>query len=279
MGEGTADVPIITLTTDFGLADPYVAEMKGVLLSLNPRAVVVDVSHQVRPQRLLQAAFITQLAWPAFPPHAIHVAVVDPGVGSDRRAIVLTTPRGCFLGPDNGVLSSALPEGARPLPGDGPERVALPQDCRAFAITNHRYLRRPVSATFHGRDVFAPAAGHLSLGVPPQELGEPAETVMAFPPLRAREGSDGVFRAKVVHIDRFGNVITDVHDEDLPDGAFTIEIADRMVPGPVRTYAEATGMAALVGSSGFLEIALRGGDAAETLGVDVSDPALLRPAR
>ena len=272
--------PLITLTTDFGSVDPYVAAMKGVILGLNPLATVVDVSHEVRPQRLLQAVFITQAAWASFPPDAIHVVVVDPGVGSRRRAIALVTPRGCFLGPDNGVLSAALPDEARPpAPGGGPAAVALPAGYRAFVISNPRLLREPVSATFHGRDVFAPAAAHLSLGVAPELLGEPAEALLAFPPLRASRCPDGALQAQVVHIDRFGNVVTDARAEDLPEGEFTVELGGRLVPGPVRTYAEASGLAALVGSSGLLEAVLPNGSAAEELGVDIGDAALVRPGR
>lgn len=267
--------PIITLTTDFGLADPYVAAMKGVILGLNPRATIVDISHDVRPQRLLQAVFITGAAWSSFPPDAVHVVVVDPGVGTERRALVIETSRGVFVGPDNGALSAALPDDTRPAAGC--EAVRPPAGSRAFAITNRRYLREPVSATFHGRDVFAPAATHLSLGVAPSELGEPVDAVLAFAPLRALRRLDGTLQAQIVHIDRFGNAITDVRAEDLPDGAFSIELAGRSVPGPVRTYAGAAGLAAIVGSSGYVEIALPNGNASVTLGVDIGDSALLRP--
>jgi hypothetical protein len=271
--------PIITITTDFGLADPYAAAMKGAILGLNPRATVVDITHSIRPQRLLQAVFITQAAWPAFPSDAVHVAVVDPGVGSERRAIALVTPRGRFMGPDNGVLSAALPDEGRPSTGEGVSAVELPEGCRAISITNTRYMRQSVSATFHGRDVFAPAAAHLSLGVAPDDLGESVEAILAFPPLRARRCPDGTLQAQVVHIDGFGNAITDVRAQDLPDGAFAVELAGQLVPGPVRTYADATGLAALVGSSGYLEVALPNGSAAAALGVDIGDGALLRPQR
>ena len=288
--------PIITLTTDFGLADSYVAEMKGVILGINAQATIVDVSHAVRPQRILQAVFMTQVAWRSFPTGAIHVAIVDPGVGTDRRAIALVTPRGHFVGPDNGVLSAALPDDARPQsPGDptsvalpddarpqspgGPTSVAVPAGCRAFTITNPRLLREPLSATFHGRDVFAPAAAHLSLGMPAETLGEPVDALLAFPPIRARRRADGALQAEVVHIDRFGNVVTDARAEDLPEGAFTVELAGQRVPGPVRTYADATGPAALVTSSGYLAVILPNGSAAETLGVEIGDGALLRPGR
>jgi hypothetical protein len=266
---------IVTLTTDFGLGDPYVAAMKGVLLTLNPRAVIVDVSHEVRPQQLLQAAFIAGAAWPHFPADAIHVCVVDPGVGTERRALAIETPRGVFVGPDNGVLSAALPNDARPV--EGCQAVRLPNGYRAFEITNRRYLHEPVSATFHGRDVFAPAAAHLSLGVAPEELGEAVDTVLAFAPLRALRRADGTLLAQVVHIDRFGNAITGVRAEDLADGAFVIEIAGRSIPGPVRTYAEAKGLATIVGSSGFIEIALANGNAAEELGIDIGASVVLRP--
>ena len=268
--------PIITLTTDFGLADQYVAAVRGVILGINRRATIVDVSHGVQPQRILQAVFLTQAAWPLFPADAIHVAVVDPGVGTDRRALVVVTPQGRFVGPDNGVLSAALPEDARPSAERGLAATALPAGYQAFAITNRRYMREQVSATFHGRDVFAPAAAHLSLGVPAKELGEPVEEILAFPPLRARHCSDGTLQAQVVHIDNYGNVVTDARPEDLPNGAFTIELAAESVRGPVRTYAEATGLAALVESTGYLAVVLPGGDAAKRLGVQIGDVAVVR---
>ncbi len=268
---------IISLTTDFGLSDAYVAAMKGVVLGISPRANIVDISHDVRPQQVLQAVFLTQTVWPYFPPGAVHVVVVDPGVGTERRALALQTPRGRFVGPDNGSLSSALPDEARPTSGNAPAAVALPAGSRAIAVTNERYLRLPVSATFHGRDVFAPAAAHLSLGVPLDELGAPVERVLAFPPLRAQRCADGALEARVLHVDRFGNVVLDARADDLPAGRLTVEIAGRAVAGPVRTYAEASGLAALVGSSGHLEIALSSGNAADALGARIGDAAVVRP--
>ncbi len=273
----SAAAPIITLTTDFGLADSYVAEMKGVILGLNRRATVVDVSHAVRPQRLLQAVFITQAAWPAFPPVTIHIAIVDPGVGTQRRGIAISAGDALFLGPDNGVLSAAIPDEARPPTRKGLSTVPVPARCRSFAITNESLLRQPLSATFHGRDVFAPAAARLSLGMPLEELGEPVDTILAFPPLRAERHRDGSLQAQVVHIDRFGNVITGVRADDLPVGALAVELAGRSVPGPARTYAEIPELAALVGSSGYLEVALPNASAAHLLGVDIGDTVLVRP--
>jgi S-adenosylmethionine hydrolase len=268
------DPAIITLTTDFGLADAYAGAMEGVILSINPRAAIVDISHDVRPQSILQACFVTQSAWPYFPDGCVHVAVVDPGVGSDRRALAVETPRGLFVGPDNGVLSSALPREARP-----PElaEIALPAGYRAFAITNPAYMRSEVSATFHGRDIFAPAAAHLSLGVEPDVLGEPVERVLSHPPLRARRRADGSLEARVLHIDRFGNVISDARREDLPEGRLAVEIAGPRIEGLTRTYADATGLAAIIGSAGYLEIALPRGSAADALGVNIGDAVLVRP--
>jgi S-adenosylmethionine hydrolase len=266
---------IITLTTDFGLDDPYVAAMKGVILDINPGAVVVDVSHAVRPQRLRQAVYLTGSAWPYFPKDAIHVVVVDPGVGTERRALAIETRRAVYIGPDSGVLSAALPDDVRPV--SGCERVRLPDGCRVFSISNQRYMRPKVSATFHGRDVFAPVAAHLSLGARPAELGEPVDEMLAFAPFRALRRADGSLQGQVLHVDRFGNVITDVRGEDLSGGAFTIEIAGRSIPGPVRAYAEASGLAAVMGSGGYVEVALPNGNAAVELSVEIGDVAVVRP--
>jgi S-adenosylmethionine hydrolase len=267
--------PIITLTTDFGLSDAYVGAMKGALLGVNPRAAIVDISHDVRPQQIAQAAYLTQSAWPYFPDGTIHVAVVDPGVGTERRAVVIETPRGRFLGPDNGVLSAALPDEARPA-GD-PAPVALPAGYRAFEITNPGYVRLPVSATFHGRDVFAPAAAHLSLGVQLEELGARIERVVALPPLRAPRMGDGSLAGRVVHIDRFGNLITDIRAEDVPALDVVVEIGRQRVRGLVATYAQGTSLCALIGSAGFVEVALPNGNAAREVGCGIGDAATLRP--
>lgn len=267
--------PIITLTTDFGLSDAYAGAMKGVLLSINPRVTIVDISHDVRPQQISQAAFLTQAAWPHFPDGAIHIAVVDPGVGTERRAVAIETPRGRFVGPDNGVLSAALPDEARRADEAAP--VALPAGYRAFAITNAPYMREPVSATFHGRDIFAPAAAHLSLGVPIEELGEPADRIVALPALRARRMSDGSLGGHVVHIDHFGNMITDIRAEDVPAQEFVVLMGRHRAPGPVPAYASATALCALAGSSGYIEVALPNGNAARELGCAIGDTATLRP--
>jgi S-adenosylmethionine hydrolase len=267
---------VITLTSDFGLADPYVAAMKGVILSLNPDAVIVDVSHAVRPQRIEQAAFLLEAARPYFSPGAIHVAIVDPGVGTERRALALQTPFGVFVGPDNGVLSPALPEESRRTAPEGGGRIPLPQGTSGVSLTNPRYQRLPVSDTFHGRDVFAPAAAHLSLGVAPASLGEPVADALVLPPFRAPRQADGSLAGRIVHVDGFGNLITDVRGDDLPAEEITVETRGRAIAGTSRAYAEGRGLMALVGSFGFLEIALAGGSAAAETGADIGDPVAVR---
>jgi S-adenosylmethionine hydrolase len=268
--------PAITLTTDFGLADPYVASMKGVILSLNPQATIVDVSHAVIPQRIEQGAFLLEASLPYLPPGSIHMAVVDPGVGSQRRAIAVRTPSGTFLGPDNGVLSAALPDDVRTRAGEAGGQMRLPEGSSGVALTDPRYHRQPVSDTFHGRDIFAPAAAYLSMGVPLSDLGEPLEDMVVLAPFRARRAPDGSRKGRIVHIDVFGNLITDVRGEDLASPSLTVEVRDRRITALQRTYASGQGLAALVGSAGFLEITLPGGSAIAELGVDIGEPVVVR---
>ena len=271
--------PLITLTTDFGLADQYVPSVKGVILCVNPRAVIMDVTHEVRPQRIEQAAFLLAVTLPYLPTGAIHIVVVDPGVGTERRALAIETPQGFFVGPDNGCLSAALPDEARPPADAGlePRKVSLPSGFRAVEIRERAYMRQPVSNTFHGRDVFAPAAAHLSLGIPLEKLGPPVGSVLALPPFRARRQADGSLAGRVVHVDRYGNLITDVRGDDLPAGRVAVEIRGQTVTGPARTYAEGPDLMAVVGGSGYLGIALRNSSAAALLGADIGEPVLVRP--
>jgi S-adenosylmethionine hydrolase len=274
--------PIITLTTDFGLADPYVAAMKGVILSLNPAATIVDITHEVRPQQIAQAAFLLAQALPYFPPGTVHAVVVDPGVGTARQALALATPETLLVGPDNGVLSAAIPEETRHRAGGGSEaseaearRVELPEGYRAVALKRQRYMRKPVSATFHGRDIFAPAAAHLSLGVGLDALGPAVRKVRALPPFRARRRPDGVLAGRVLHVDHFGNLITDVRAGDLPTGRLEVSIGGQRIEGLARTYEEGPDIKALVSSAGYLEVACRGGSAAYRLGVDIGAAVLV----
>ncbi len=271
---GPSEVPIITLTTDFGLADAYVGQMKGVILSISPEARIVDITHEIRSQQIQQAAFLTQTAWPAFPRGTIHIAVVDPGVGTERRAILVQTDQGSFLGPDNGVLSASLPDDTRPATMSV---IPASDSLRVFELSNEAYMRQPTSATFHGRDIFAPAAAHLSIGLDPAELGSPLTELNALPPFRAARGEDGTMTGQVVHVDRYGNVVTDIRLVDLPEGSFSIEVAGHSVPGPYRTFADLEGLGAIVGSSQYLGIAAPNGSAAEILEIDIGTAVRLRP--
>lgn len=263
---------IITLTTDFGLADAYVASMKGVILSLNPNVLLADVSHSIMPRRIEQAAFLLESACRYYPADAIHIAVVDPGVGTERTAIALQAPGGTFVGPDNGVLSAALPGAVRSRAAEGGDRVRLPEDVSGVALTSGRYHHQPVSGTFHGRDIFAPAAAHLSLHVPLTELGEAIDEMFVLPPFRAPRQPDGSFWGRVIHIDAFGNLITDIHGDDTASRRVTVEIADQQIEGVDHTYSGERRLTALVSSYGFLEIALPGGSAAHELCVEIGEP-------
>jgi S-adenosylmethionine hydrolase len=271
--------PVITLTTDFGLADPYVAAMKGVILAISPQANIVDISHAVRPQAIEQGAFLLASAWPYFPRGSIHVGVVDPGVGTERRALAVRTPAATFVGPDNGLLSPALPDSEREAAWghDQPVPVRLPEGYRAVSLANEAYFRQPVSSTFHGRDVFAPVAAHISLGVPLDGLGPPLDEMLVLPPFRARREPDGSLRGRVIHIDVFGNLVTDVRCEDLPAEGPTVEVADRRIVGLSLTYKRGAEILAVVGSSGYVEIAAPEASAAELLGADLGMPLLVHP--
>lgn len=271
-----SDPPVITLTTDFGLSDPYVAAMKGAILSLNPRVVLVDVTHDVQPQRVEQGAFLLELTLPHLPQDAVHLAVVDPGVGTERRALAVEGEQGTFVGPDNGLLSAALPPDAR-AGLTQPRHIALPRGLTAVSLSEERFHRQPVSETFHGRDVFAPVAAHLSLGAPLSDFGPPIGEMLALPPFRAHRGEDDTLTGRVLHVDRFGNLITDVRSEDLPSLP-VVEIAGRRIDAVARTYGTADALSAIVGSAGYLEIALPGGSAAAELSVEIGEPVIVRPS-
>ncbi len=274
---------IITLTTDFGQSDGYVGAMKGVILSIAPETRLVDISHEIAPGDVRQAAYVLGSAAPFFPAGTIHLVVVDPGVGSARRAIAARVPQATFVAPDNGVLSVCL---AEPL-------AAGQVKCRQ--LSNPHYHLPHVSATFHGRDVFAPVAARLASGAFFNDLGPLVTDPVILPILAVTPTPDGAWRGEVMHIDRFGNVITNLKlraanvNEDLslafgpqsliPDPQqLTIEIAGRRIVGLTRTYADrAPGeLVALMGSLGYLEIAVRDGHAARVLDVHPGDAVTLR---
>jgi len=267
---------IITLTTDFGLADAYVAAMKGVILSINPEAKLVDICHNIQPQNIPQAAFVLSTAYHFFPQRTIHLVVVDPGVGTRRRAIILRTPQFVFVAPDNGVLSYVIePFLDKPLRLKQ-KRVTLPNELEAVSITNPEFWRSPVSATFHGRDIFAPVAARLSLGYAPKEFGEVLTSVATLPRLRPYKEAADTLVGHIMHIDNFGNLITNIKGEDIPGKSFTIEVSDNFISGLSRTYEEGEGLIALIGSSGYLEIAMKKGSASSFLGAGIGQEVKIK---
>lgn len=238
-------MPIITLTTDFGLADPYVGQVKGVLLSLCPQARLVDLSHQVPPQDLRVAGLILSTSVEHFPKETIHLAVVDPGVGTSRRALVVRAEGRTFVAPDNGLLTGIIREAGK---------------VRCRVIANKEYLSPRISPTFHGRDIFAWAAGRLAAGLEPSKLGPEVEDPLLLdwprPALKGRK-----IQGRVLFADRFGNLITDIPARLILDspssGVPEVRIGEQVLKGLHLTYAEAGAgqLLALIGSFDHLEIA------------------------
>lgn len=256
---------LITLTTDFGHDSSYAAQMKGVILSRNPAARILDLTHGIPPQDVRTGAIHLADTCFRFPPRTIHVAVVDPGVGTQRRLVFAQIGTQRFLAPDNGLLTLA----ARMSPRQ-----------RVVALSNRTYFLPAVSPTFHGRDILAPVAAHLSLGLNPQRLGEPVERLVTLPipePLRGTHGIAGV----VLAIDSFGNVISNITAADLDDlaiegGRLEVRCREAVVQGIQETYGSAVGaVTALVGSNGRLELAVVQGNAAARFGIRRDDPFLV----
>ena len=245
--------PLITLTTDFGTQDSYVAEMKGVMLQLNPQATIVDISHHVGPQRVAQGAFVLGTAYRSFPRETIHLAVVDPGVGTFRRAVLLVTAEGRFL--------------------DQME-IAVPAGCAAYGVSNPGLWRNTVSDTFHGRDTFAPVAAHLSLGTPPEEVGEPLESMTClYIPHPQMEGN--TIAGHVIHLDGFGNLITTIGGKSLPHDRVEVRLGGHRISGVSRSYAEGEDVLSIIGSHGNLEIAVRNGSAEREMNATVGDQVVV----
>ncbi len=268
---------IITLTTDFGLTDAYVAAMKGVMLSINPQAKLIDICHNIKPQDIHQAGFVLGTAYSYFPQRTVHLVVVDPGVGSERRVIILRTPSADFVAPDNGVLSYVIQSLAKPVPLKG-QQVELGPELQAVAITKPEFWRSPVSSTFHGRDILAPVAARLSLGASPTDFGEAITSVAMLPLPCPYQASDGSLVGHIIHIDSFGNLITNIRGDDLPQtrGAITVEVGNQHISGLSRTYAEGRGLLAVIGGSGYLEVSLNRGSASSLLDAEVGNEVKLR---
>lgn len=254
--------PLITLTTDFGADSPYVAAMKGVIYSIHPSARVVDVTHSIPPQNIDAGSWVLLEVAPYWPPGTIHVCVVDPGVGTDRRLIGACFESAVYLAPDNGLLTR--------LAGRKPPTTIV-------ALTERRFWLPTVSATFHGRDILAPAAARLSLGLDPRELGPVVDRLVELPISKVRI-MPGKIKGAVRSIDSFGNLITDITAEQLagvpvePDRV-RICCDEHETQGLFRTYDQPPmTLVALVGSGGFLELAIVQDSAAMMLGIRAGAP-------
>ena len=262
---------IITLLTDFGASDYFVAAVKGVILTANPKAGIVDITHEIPPHDIEAAAFTLLAACSSFPAGTIHVAVVDPSVGSARRAILIKTRQTFFVGPDNGIFSYVC---------DTSELLGVTPEL--FQLTSEKYWRHPVSATFHGRDVFAPVAAALSLGVKPAQLGTSISDVVRLQSLRPTTSRDGEIMARIIHTDRFGNCVTNITPGDLTAkmiaAGATLELKGKLVKSFRNHFAESAGkdkLFALWGSAGFLEIAATNDSAAKLLKAQRGDAVVV----
>ncbi|MFO0753388.1 MAG: SAM-dependent chlorinase/fluorinase [Thermodesulfovibrionales bacterium] len=255
--------PLITLTTDFGYKDPFVGEMKGVILSINPQVVPVDITHDIDPQDIQEGALLIGESHRYFPKGSIHVVVVDPGVGSGRRAVIVEAGGHFFVGPDNGVFSAVL---------------SSPESARIIHIVEEKYVLALRSPTFQGRDVFGPAAAWLSRGVALEEFGpriaDPVRIALSQP---RREG--GRIIGEVIHIDRFGNAVTNIRRSDLEACGGLLDAEVKGIPAArVQHYAQAgeNSLHCLVNSSGRLEFFVNRGDAAERYGIGKGDRVVLK---
>lgn len=259
-------VALVTLLSDFGLSDGYVAQMKAVILRTCPEAVIVDISHEIEPHNIAMGSFVLETTAPVFPKRTIHVAVVDPGVGSNRRPLVIECDNGILVGPNNGILA----ETSRKLGFRA-----------AFAIRPES--SRIISGTFHGRDLFAVAAAKLSKGDKPSVLGRKISSIVRLKTQRAR-GSKSRIEASVLHVDRFGNIITNITDQEMfpirePRDAYELEVAGRKHPlvfTGTYSHIKRGDIAILKGSQGYYEIAARETSAARLLNVKAMDKLVLR---
>lgn len=255
--------PILTFTSDFGHEDWFVGVVHGVIHAVCPAARIADLTHEIPPGHVERAAFVIEAAAPDFPVGAIHLAVVDPGVGTDRRGLVVRAHRQLFVGPDNGILEHAFTD----------------PEAEIRTLTQRKYFRMPVSRTFHGRDVFGPVAAHLACGVRLDEFGarihDPVRLTRPRP-----ESADGMIEGRVVFVDRFGNALTDLTAEvvarafpGVAEGDLEVRVGAKHVRGVSRSYGDAPigTLVALLGSSGRLELAEVGGHAASRWGIGEDD--------
>ncbi|HCK08254.1 MAG TPA: hypothetical protein DHW45_00180 [Candidatus Latescibacteria bacterium] len=242
---------IVTLTTDFGYQDSYVGQMKGVLLGLNPSLTIVDITHAIEPQDVRQGAYVVSTSFEQFPAGTIHVGVVDPGVGTDRRPIIVVHDDGLFVGPDNGLFTAIL-KTARSV----------------VEISRPSLIKDSASCTFHGRDLFSPTAAFLSLGEPAASFGDEVSDPIALDEWTTEMTGSGI-RGPVLHVDRFGNAITSIRRVDLGGDVTEVVCGEFRVPCLSNTYGEVDeGEAiALIGSQDTLELSVSGGSVASSFGI------------
>ncbi len=256
--------PLITLTTDFGLSDQFAGVMKGVIAGIAPRARIIDISHDIPVYSVTEAAFVIAEAWPYFPKGAIHVVVVDPGVGSSRRPILAQAGGHFFIGPDNGVLSMVF--------DTAPHKVRI--------ISNPKLMRREISRTFHGRDVFAPAAAHLAKGAKPASFGKLITDYVRVWTSKPTPAGRNKWRGTILKVDRFGNLITNFAAKEF-DGIktrpFELRAGTKKIHRLALNYAEteAGEIFAIIGSSGYVEIAANQSSAAGLIGCSAGAPVEL----
>jgi S-adenosylmethionine hydrolase len=258
--------PVITLTTDFGLKDPYVAEMKAAILSVSPNVTILDISHKIEKFNIRMGAYILASASPYFPKGTIHVAVVDPGVGTKRRPLLIQTKHNFYVGPDNGVLVLAANS-------QGIEHI--------YEITNRKLMLPKISNTFHGRDIFAPAAAHLANGTPPTEFGQEIHEIVTPEFAKITRRKDMLI-GEVLHVDGFGNIITNFGEKDVElmkiKQIVNVKLRNaRLKLKFCKAYADVESQKplALVGSHNFLEISINQGNAAETFKIKSGDKVTL----
>jgi S-adenosylmethionine hydrolase len=257
--------PILTLTTDFGLSDHYVGTMKGVILGICPQAQIVDITHDVPPFEISEGAYLIAQAYRYFPRKTVHVVVVDPGVGTSRRPILMEAAGQYFIAPDNGVLSM----------------IYSREKHKIRLITNDRYFRKPVSRTFHGRDIFSPVGAHVCAGIPAARMGKLIQDYLRpgfEKPLRSGKTT---WSGRVLRVDRFGNVITNFHVDDYPNLErlnFTMTVGLHEVSILTRNYSEAGPgeLFVIVGSGGYLEVSVNQGSAAKAIGCEAGAAAELK---
>ncbi len=264
MGDVMTNSGLVTLLTDFGLRDHFVSAMKGVILSLNPDLTLVDITHLVPPQDIFGGAFTLGQAWSCFPPKTVHLAVIDPSVGTARKALAAGAGGQYFVAPDNGLLTCVME--AR-------------EDFVAYEISADHYFHKPVSTTFHGRDIFAPIAAWITRGIPLEQLGPVVIDPVRLKMPVARKVREGLIQAAVLAVDQFGNLITNLKPSDVPPGSRFILAGQREITSFRKTYSEgAPGEVFVVpGSTGYLEITLKDGSAASLLDLKTGAPLGVAP--